>query len=106
MRQLHLAGEKLFIDYCGPTVSIVNPDTGEYRYAQIFVATMGASNFTYVEASESQKQESWLKAHVNALQFLGGIPHNLKRALKKVVLQLSSNTCPYLTKNSFGHRSA
>ena len=88
MRQLHMAGEKLFIDFCGLTVPIVNPDTGEVRKAQVFVATMGASNFTYVEACESQKQESWLKAHVNAFEFFGGIvqlliPDNLKSATTK-----------------------
>jgi transposase len=88
MRLLHIAGEKLFIDYCGPTVLIVNPDTGECRKAQIFVATMGASNFTYIEACESQKQESWLKAHVNTFEFLGGIPQllvpdNLKSSTTK-----------------------
>ncbi len=88
IRQLHMAGEKLFIDYCGPTVPIVNPDTGEIRKAQIFVATLGASNFTYIEASASQKQESWLMAHVNAFEFLGGVPNllipdNLRSAVTK-----------------------
>ena len=88
MRQLHMAGEKLFIDYCGPTVPIVNPDTGEIRKAQIFVATLGASNFTYIEASASQKQESWLMAHVNGFEFLGGVPNllipdNLRSAVTK-----------------------
>jgi transposase len=88
MRQLHTAGEKLFIDFCGPTIPIVNPDSGECRAAQIFVATLGASNFTYVEACESQNQESWLMAHANAFEFLGGVPHllvpdNLKSAVSK-----------------------
>ena len=54
MRQIHHAGEKLFIDYCGPTVPIVNGDTGEIRDAQIFVAVMGASNYTYAEAMWTQ----------------------------------------------------
>ena len=64
MRQLHIAGDKLFIDYCGPTVAILNPDTGEIRYhAQIFVATLGASNYTYVEAGRSQQLEDWIMAH-------------------------------------------
>ena len=49
MRQTHRAGEKLFIDYAGPTVAIVNPVTGEVREAQIFVAVLGASNYTYAE---------------------------------------------------------
>ena len=88
MRQQHLAGEKLFIDYCGPTVPIVNPDTGEIRQAQIFVATLGASNYTYVEASAGQDQQSWLMAHANAFEFFGGVPKllvpdNLKSAVTK-----------------------
>ena len=58
MRQLHMAGEKLFLDYCGPTVPVINPDTGVIRHAQIFVATLGASNYTYIEASPAQDQES------------------------------------------------
>lgn len=88
MRQIHLAGDKLFIDYCGPTIPVVNPETGEIRKAQIFVATLGASNYTYVEASESQRLEHWLEAHVNAFEHLGGVPallvpDNLKSAVTK-----------------------
>ncbi len=51
MRQIHRAGEKLFIDYCGPTVPIVDRSTGELRQAQVFVAVLGASNYTYAEAT-------------------------------------------------------
>lgn len=88
MRQRHQAGDKLFIDYCGPTIAIVNPDTGECRQAQIFVATLGASNYTYVEASESQGLEHFLMAHVNAFNHFGGtpnllVPDNLKSAVIK-----------------------
>jgi transposase len=88
MRQQHAAGDKLFIDYCGPTVPIVNPDSGEVRQAQIFVATLGASNYTYVEACEGQDQQSWLMAHVNAFEFFGGVPNllvpdNLRSAVTK-----------------------
>lgn len=87
MRQEHRAGEKLFID-CGPTVPIVNPDTGEVRRVAIFVAVMGASNYTYVEACEGQDMMSWLNANSRCLTFLGGIPmllipDNLKSAVKK-----------------------
>ncbi len=53
MRQLHVAGGKLFIDYCGPRLQVVNPDTDEGREAEMFVATFGASNYTYVEAFPS-----------------------------------------------------
>ncbi|MCY9829194.1 IS21 family transposase [Vibrio chagasii] len=88
MRQLHHAGDKLFIDYCGPTIPVVNPDTGECRHAQVFVATLGASNYTYVEASESQGLEHFLMAHVNTFNHFGGapnllVPDNLKSAVTK-----------------------
>ena len=79
MRQLHRAGEKLFVDYCGPTMEVVSPDTGEIRRAQIFVAVLGASNYTFACASWSQKQQDWLSAHVDALTFFGGVPQ-LSRA--------------------------
>ena len=88
MRQVHHAGEKLFVDYCGPTVAIVNPDTGEYRPAQIFVAVLGASNYTFACASWSQQQADWLQAHVKAFEFFGGVPElvvpdQLKSAVRK-----------------------
>jgi transposase len=88
MRQIHRAGEKLFVDYCGPTMPVVNPDTGEAREAQIFVAVLGASNYTFACAGWSQKQEDWLNAHVLAFEFFGGVPElvvpdNLKSAVRK-----------------------
>mgnify|MGYP002031804381 CR=1 FL=1 len=88
MRQTHKAGEKLFVDYCGPTMPIVNPDTGEIREAQVFVAVLGASNYTFACASWSQNQADWLKAHVKAFEFFDGVPEiivpdNLKSAVRK-----------------------
>jgi len=88
MRQIHNAGEKLFIDYCGPTIPIVNPDTGEVYQAQIFVATFGASNHTYAEATRSQQKVDWIQSHVNAFEFFGGVPEvlvpdNLRSAVTK-----------------------
>ncbi|MEX2489921.1 MAG: IS21 family transposase [Pseudomonadales bacterium] len=88
MRQNHRAGEKLFVDYCGPTLPVVNPDTGEMREAQVFVAVLGASNYTFACASWSQKQPDWLSAHVQAFEFFGGVPElvvpdNLKSAVRK-----------------------
>lgn len=83
LRQNHKAGEKLFIDFAGVTVPIVDPETGEVFDAQIFVATLGASSYTYVEALRSQDLESWIAAHVHAFSFFGGVtkvlvPDNLK----------------------------
>ena len=88
MRQVHRAGEKLFVDYCGPTMEVVNPDTGEIRTAQIFVAVLGASNYTFACATWSQNQGDWLRAHVKAFEFFGGVPElvvpdNLKSAVRK-----------------------
>jgi transposase len=77
MRQTHRAGEKLFVDFCGPTVPIVDPATGEIRPAQIFVAVLGASNYTYAEAVASQGLADWIGAHVRAFEFFGGVPEVL-----------------------------
>lgn len=88
MRQNHKAGEKLFVDYCGPTMNIVDTNTGECRTAQVFVAVMGASNYTYAEATYSQKLEDWVMSHARCFEFLGGVPEliipdNLKSAVTK-----------------------
>jgi len=88
MRQQHKAGEKLFIDYCGPTIPVVNPDTGEIRNAQLFVAAFGASNYTYAEATWSQNQADFINAHVHAFEYFHGtskllVPDNLKSAIIK-----------------------
>jgi len=88
MRQIHKAGEKLFVDYAGHTLSIVNPSTGEIRDAQIFVAVLGASNYTFAEATWSQGLSDWLGSHSRAFDFMGGVPEivvpdNLKSAVKK-----------------------
>lgn len=88
MRQQHRAGEKLFIDYCGPTVDVVDGTTGEVRAAQIFVAVLGASNYTYAEATWTQGLPDWIGSHVRAFEFLGGVPQllvpdNLKSAVSR-----------------------
>ena len=75
MRQIHKAGEKCFVDYAGHTVDIKDPVTGETAIeAQIFVGVMGASNYTYAEASESQSVENWLGSHTRMLEYFGGVP--------------------------------
>lgn len=74
MRQSHKAGEKLFVDYCGPTVRVKDAQTGESREAQIFVAVLGASNYTYAEATWTQSLPDWIGSHVRAFSFLGGVP--------------------------------
>ena len=77
MRQAHPAGERMFVDYAGQTVDLIDPGTGEVRPAQIFVAAMGASNYTYAEATLTQSLPDWIGAHVRALAFMGGVPAQL-----------------------------
>jgi len=86
MRQTHLSGEKLFVDYSGLTMPIHNLRTGEIEYAQIFVAVLGASGYTFVHATHSQKQEDFIYSHVECYNFFGGaprvvVPDNLKSAI-------------------------
>lgn len=88
MRQTHAPGEKLFVDYAGTTLAVIDPATGEIREAQLFVAVLGASNYTYAEATWTQSLPDWLGSHVRALEFLGGapeivVPDNLKSGVKK-----------------------
>jgi len=83
LRQDHRAGEKLFLDFAGQTIPITDPLTGEIWQAQLFVAVLGASNYTYAEALPSQELPHWLGAHVRAFEFMGGapailVPDNLK----------------------------
>ncbi len=74
MRQTHKAGEKCFVDYAGMKVGITGSDTGEVSAAQIFVGVMGASNYIFAEAVESQSLESWLGSHTRMVEFFGGVP--------------------------------
>lgn len=74
MRQTHRAGEKMFVDYAGQTIPIINAATGEVKEAQVFVAVLGASNYTFAEATFSQKEEDWIGSHTRAFTFFGGVP--------------------------------
>src|SRR5579864_4821726 len=92
MRQAHTGGEKLFVDYAGDTVPvIIDRLTGEVREAQIFVAVLGASSFSYAQASWTQGLADWIAAHVGALEAIGGapklvVPDNAKVAVIKACL--------------------
>jgi transposase len=74
MRQTHIAGERLFVDYAGQTVPVVDASTGEITQAQVFVAVMGASNYTYACATARQTAADWIGAIIAALEFIGGVP--------------------------------
>ena len=88
MRQDHRAGEKMFVDYAGQTVPVVNRETGELREAQVFVAVLGASSYTFAEATWTQSLPDWTASHVRAFEFFGGcpelvIPDNLRSAVSR-----------------------
>jgi transposase len=88
LRQPHRAGEKMFLDYAGQTVPVVDPLTGEIHNAHIFVAVLGASNYTYAEATWSQNLWDWTGSHCRAFEFFGGVtailvPDNLKSAVTR-----------------------
>jgi len=77
MRQVHPAGERMFVDYAGQIIELIDSRSGEIRQAQIFVAVMGASSYTYAEASWTQTLPDWIGSHVRALAFMGGVPAQL-----------------------------
>ena len=86
MRQPHRAGERMFVDWAGMTIPLVDPQTGQSRPAYLFVAVLGASNYTYTEAFETMKLPSWIDGHIHAWEFLGGVtrltvPDNPKTAV-------------------------
>ena len=88
MRQTYVAGDKLFVDWAGDTVPIIDPMTGEVHEAHLFIAVLGASSYTYAEARWSETLPNWIGAHVNTLDFLGGapkaaVPDNLKAGITK-----------------------
>lgn len=77
LRQQHRAGEKLFLDYAGQSVPIIDRATGEIHEAQVFIAALGASNYTFAEATLAQDLPSWIRSHVHAFEFFGGVAHIL-----------------------------
>ena len=91
MRLTHHAGEKLFVDYSGLTVPWIDKSTGEIHRAQIFVAVLGASNYTFIEATTDQSLPSWVQSHVHAFEFFSGVtvclvPDNLRSGVTKAHL--------------------
>ncbi len=88
LRQTYKAGEKLFVDYAGQTVPIRDRYTGKEKEAQVFVAVLGASNYTYAEATWDQGLANWIGSHVRAFEYFGGVteivvPDNLKSGVSQ-----------------------
>ncbi|HSW09422.1 MAG TPA: IS21 family transposase [Bacillota bacterium] len=88
LRQSYRAGEKMFVDFAGQTVSVADAQTGEVRQAQLFIAVLAASNYTYAEATADQTLPSWIGAHCRTFEFFGGVPEvvvpdNTKTAIRR-----------------------
>ena len=88
MRQTHIAGEKLFVDYAGTTIDIFDAETGEVHACQLFVAALGGSSYTYAEATRTQALIDWIGSHSRAFEFFGGVSEmvvsdNLKSGITK-----------------------
>ena len=88
MRQQHVAGEKVFVDYSGDGIDIVDRGTGEIWEAQLFVAVLGASSYTYAVATESQELRWWIEAHIRTFEYFGGVseimvPDNTRTAVTR-----------------------
>lgn len=77
LRQVHTAGERVFVDFAGHTMEVIDGATGEVRRAEIFVAVLGASSYTFAEASWTQSLPDWIAVHVNMLAFIGGVPRQI-----------------------------
>ena len=88
MRQIHKAGEKCFVDYAGMKMPWIDTATGEIQEAEIFVGCLGASQFTFVEATNTQQLPDWIESHVHMFEYFGGVseilvPDNLKSGVTK-----------------------
>ena len=77
LRQVHTAGERVFVDFAGHSMEVIDGLTGEVRRAEVFVAVLGASSYIYAEATWTQSLPDWIAAHVNMLAFIGGVPRQI-----------------------------
>ena len=100
MRQIHKAGEKGFIDYSGTTVPvIVDIKTGEIKVAQVFFMSLGASHYTYIEATWTQGTNDFLGSHINAFEYFGGVPEILVPDNLKSAVTMASKYEPVINKS-------
>ena len=71
---IHVAGERMFVDYAGATLVVIDASIGEARTTQLFVAVLGASNYTYAEAGWTQGLSDWIGSHTRSFAVFGGVP--------------------------------
>ena len=83
MRQSHAAGEKVFVDFAGDTIDVIDPSTGEVRPMKLFVAAMGASSYIFSPGAADEQIADWIGAHVDLLAFLGGAPKSWSATISR-----------------------
>lgn len=100
MRHNHKAGDRLFVDYSGKKPCVVDLDTGDVRTVELFVAVLGASNYLYAEATETQKARDFCGSVRRTLEFLGGVPRAIvPDNLKSAVIQFKKDDVPVLNES-------
>ena len=100
MRQVHRAGDKLFIDYSGHTLPLIDAASGQIRRAELFIAVLGASSYTYAEATWTQQLPDWIGSHIRAFEFLGCVPALLVPDFvprDKIVVLFRSTLCVHIS---------
>ncbi len=100
MRQIHVAGEKLFVDYAGGTMSLIDAGTGEITPAQLFVAVLGASNYTFARATATQGMVDWVNSIIDALEFIGGVPRLIVPDQTRAVIARPDRYDPIVTETA------
>ncbi len=116
LRQTHVDGEAAFVDYAGPTMTVHDAQTGIVRSVQIFIGVLGGSNYTFCEATWSQKSKDWIESHCRMFEFFGGVPRvvvhdNLKSAVTKadrlspIINESYSALCRYYHTHPFAARA-
>jgi transposase len=116
LRRTEVYGETAYVDYSGTTIDITNPQTGEIKIAQVFIGVLGGSNYTYCEATWTQRSRDWIGSHVRMLEYFGGVPRiivpdNLKAAVIKahrlfpVINETYRNMCRHYGAIPFPARS-
>jgi len=116
LRQSYVYGELALVDYAGPTIPITNIETGELRTAQIFIGILGGSNYTFCEATWSQKSRDWIDSHIRMFDFFGGVPRvivhdNLRSAvtradrLSPIINESYLNLCRHYGTHPFAARA-
>lgn len=94
----HKAGEKMFVDWIGDTMTVINPETGETATANLFVSAIGTSGYPYVEAFPTKEKDNWIRAHINAFRYYGGLPLILVPDNDKSAVILANRYDPELNK--------